>query len=61
MLDWLMRCISEGLAASEQEEADAYRRWRDGKPRRIIDPTTMSDKDFRRAIHDLRNQTKNQG
>lgn len=58
MIDWLMNLIGEEMVASEQEKAETYRRWRDGKPRRIIDPATMSEQAFMQAIHDLRNQPK---
>lgn len=56
MIDWLMRCIGAELLASEQESAERERQWRSGKPRRVIDPTTMSEQDFLQAIRDLRNQ-----
>lgn len=54
MFDWLMSLLFAEVRTSIQEENEAWRRSRDPQPRRVIDPTTMSEQEFSQAIRGLR-------
>lgn len=58
MFDWLMYLLFAEHSTSIYEENEAWRRSRNPQPRRVIDPTTMSEQEFTQAIHDLRNHPR---